>query len=125
MALLGVRNTITFTAGSTKRTALGAGGGIPDDFTLSPVIEQRGFGANWAYRLSGLSTLNFLASRTESEGVPSANLDTHQTLFRVLLTRQMTPRTWASLGVRHVRFEGSSTPGYTEKAITATLSTTF
>jgi uncharacterized protein (PEP-CTERM system associated) len=126
VALIGIRNTITFTANTTKSTVLGPEGAIPDDFTLSPQIEQRSFGASWAYRISALSTLNFLASRTESEGVQSANLDTAQSLFRVLLTRQMTQRTSASVAIRYERFEGSSSiPSYTEKAITAALFTTF
>ena len=128
VAFLGVNNTVTITGTVIDTHSLTSGGPATDDLSRSPGIEQRGLTADWAHRISALTSLNVLASRIESKSTSVAGLESTQSIVRVLLTRQLSPKAYANLGARIVRFDAGSEGGtndYREKALTASLVLTF
>lgn len=125
VAMLGVRNTITFTATMSQREGIGAAGGTPDDFTLSPEIDTRSLSISWAHKLSAVTSANVIASHIQSKGAAGTNLETEQNTVRLLFTHRFGPRTSGTLGLRYVRFDGTTGQEYTERAVTASVSTTF
>jgi uncharacterized protein (PEP-CTERM system associated) len=125
VGLLGVRDTIIFTASSARRESLGGGGGAVGDFAASSVIDTRSVTATWAHRLSPLSSVNLLLSHVNSKGAAGTNLDTTQNSARVLFSHNLSPRTQATIGVRYVSFDSITGSGFTEKAVTASIATLF
>jgi uncharacterized protein (PEP-CTERM system associated) len=128
VGLLGVRNTVTFTAVVTDGEAItpGAATARSGDFALAQNIRSRGITADWGHRLSPLSSLNVLASHVHSTAASASNLDSTQSMLRVALSHQLGRRTSASIGARMVRFDGSgTTPDYREKALTASVAVIF
>jgi uncharacterized protein (PEP-CTERM system associated) len=125
VALLGVNNTVTFSAHVSERLAIGAGSGRVDDFVLSPDIEQRGVSASWSRRISELSSLNVLASHIRSSGAAGTVADSKHSMVRVLLSHRLGPRTHGTVGARIVRYDRATTPTATEHALTASLTMTF
>jgi uncharacterized protein (PEP-CTERM system associated) len=125
VAILGLRNTLTFGANitDTKQITTGAAG-APDDFSASSEIEQRGVTADWANRLTPLTSLNVLASRYNSTA-KGTNIESTQTSYRVLLTRPIGPKMSGSLGARYVNFNGPGAADYREKAVTASVNVRF
>ncbi len=124
LALVGVRNTVTFAATQSDSEGLGTGlSGVSDDFSLTPNIRQRGVSANWSHQLSGLSTLTATFSRQISTGVGAFSLNTTQNLVLVNFSTQLAPKTRALLGVRHTTVDG--TTNYRENAVIVTLSHQF
>jgi uncharacterized protein (PEP-CTERM system associated) len=124
MLLTGVRNTVTLSVQRSERTALSQQlVGVPDDFSLSSVIRQRGANFNWSYRVSSLSTLSFLATTTRSEGVSGSNLNTKLNSSTVSLTRKLGAFTNGTLSYRRTRSDGLF--DYVENAITANVLLTF
>lgn len=125
VAVLGVTNTVTFTANQSDRQAIGIGAGTADDFTLTPDVRQRGIGADWAHRLSPLSSLNLLASWLHSTGSSASSLDSTQRVLRLLWSFQLGPKTFASIGARQVRFDSSSASDFSERAVMGSFSVNF
>lgn len=125
VALLGVRNTITFTAAMSRRESITGAGGAADDFSLSPEIDTRSIGGSWAHRISALSSVNLLISHIQTTGAAATNLETTQNAIRLLFSHRLSPRSSAGLAFRYVRFDSTSGVEYTEKAVTASVSTTF
>ena len=126
VGLLGARNTVTLTAYSSERSSIGSGAGTLDDFALSPNVEQRGINADWSHKLSPLSSLSVLAWWVRSTGSSSAE-DTKQWSLRMLLSTQLGPKSFGTIGVRHVRFDNTGDPqaSYRENAVTASVSLQF
>ncbi|HEX2829548.1 MAG TPA: TIGR03016 family PEP-CTERM system-associated outer membrane protein [Burkholderiales bacterium] len=125
VALLGVRNTITFTAALGRREGITTVGGASGDFATANVIDTRTISANWAHKLSAISSVNLLLSHFNNKGTSGTTVESTQNLARVLLTHQLSPRTTATLGVRYVNFTTTTGSGYTERAVTASIATTF
>jgi uncharacterized protein (PEP-CTERM system associated) len=125
VGLLGVRNTIIFTAALVRREGLAGGGGAVGDFIASPVVDTRSISASWAHQLSPLSSVNLLLSSMNSKGATGSNLDTTQNTVRVLFSHAFSRRTQGTLGARYITFDSTTGLGFTEKAITASIATTF
>lgn len=72
LALVGVRNTVTFAAtrGETQDISNGTGSGwfLGTDFSSLNNVKQTGASVNWSHKLSGLSSLTGSASRLKSKG---------------------------------------------------------
>lgn len=125
VGLLGVNNTFTLTGTSTERQALGVGIETLDSFALSPNIRQRGVSANWSHRLSPLSSLSVLGLRLRSTGSGPTALESTQTAVRMLLSFQVSPKAFASVGARRVLFDSTTGSDYRENALTGSLFVTF
>lgn len=126
VAILGVQNTLTLAVGETESETLGVGAGVGvDDFSATPSVQQRSISAALSHRMSPLSSLSLLASQIRSSATSGSAIDSTQRTVRLLFTRRMGPKTTGTIGARFVDFESSSSPGYSEKALTAALSVTF
>lgn len=129
-ALIGARNTLTFTASrSESSSASGTGlvGGTADIFSQSTSIRQRTLSAAWSHKISAVSTLNLNATHTRSEGsAPTVQSSTHR-MLNLTLTHRLGPKTLGSLGLRKALFDaqGGNLTSYDEKALTGSLSVTF
>jgi len=130
-ALLGVRNTVTLNANETKQQPLGVVNGVTDDYSRSNEITQRGFGIVWGHQLSGLSSLSLSLNQSRSISQRAGQSDTKTQGAYLLLSTIVGPKTNASVGARHVVSDGgvTSSPGigsgYTESAVTGSLSYSF
>ena len=129
IALLGARNTVTFSAGETQseRASQGALSSIlgTSDFANAQKIRQRVASINWSHKLTPLSSLIATVSRSNSKGsgTSSSSLETTEQMYHLNLTTQLGPKTHANLGFR--RAVGDGTVDYTENALTGTLSHQF
>lgn len=125
VAILGKRNTLTLTAVLSDSNALSTGSGVPDDFSLASEVQQRSISAALAHRLSPLSSVNLLVQQTHSTGGAGTNLDNTQTSYSLNFAHQIGSRTSGSLSARYTRADNSTGLGFTEKAVTGSVSTTF
>lgn len=118
----GVRNTITFSAQSLNRTALGTGIDIPDDFDDSSTIRQKGVSLNWSHKLTQLSSLTLMTNKFKTSGNTNS-LDTDRTLYSLTLSSKLGASTTGSLGIRRTEVNGSFE--YVENAILGSLLMVF
>jgi uncharacterized protein (PEP-CTERM system associated) len=128
-ALLGARNTVTFTASQTDSQNLSQGAGtgllVGEDFANAQNIRQRIASISWSHKLTPLSSLIGTVSRMNSTGTgtTSTTLETTQQMINVSLTTQLGPKTNAGFGARRVVVDG--TTNYSENALTGFLSHQF
>lgn len=128
-ALIGARNTLTFTASRSESSSVSGTGlvGGADIFSQSTSIKQRTLSAAWSHKISAVSTLNVTGTHTRSEGsAPVAQSSTHR-LLNLTLTHRLGPKTLGSLGLRKAIFDaqGGNITSYDEKALLGSLSLTF
>lgn len=123
-ALLGVRDTVTFSATRSESSRLDTvATGIFDDLTKSTLLRQRGFGINYAHRLTPDYSLTALASQQNTTGDTSLQDSTLQ-LFNLSVTGKVGRQASGSVGVRRVVYD-SSFSSYTETALIVTLTVQF
>ncbi len=124
-SLLGVRNTLSFSATRSDRSNLSEQSGLlpDDDFRDTDKIRTTSATVSWSHRLTGTSLLIASLTRSRSESLDEADLDTRRLTGSVSLSRVLGPRTQASLRYRHQKAEGSN--AYTENAVTAVLAIRF
>jgi uncharacterized protein (PEP-CTERM system associated) len=125
LALLGVNNTVTLTGTDTDRQVLGTGIDTLESFASTPSVRQRGVSADWSHRLSPLSSLSVLGSWLRSTGSGLTTLQSTQKAVRMLLSFQLSPQTFASVGARRVQFDSNTGSDYSENALTGSLFVTF
>jgi len=120
-ALLGVRNTVTFSATQNNTqnltvfnqvVAIGSG---PSQNN----VDQLGASINWSHQLTPLSTLGATFARSNSKGTGLNNLETTQQVMSLNFMTKLGPKTNAGLTARRVTADG--TTNYTENALTGTL----
>ena len=126
-ALLGARNTVTFSASQSQSESLSQGAGtgfyLGAGFSNAQSIRQRTASINWSHKLTGLSSLTGSYAHMNSRGTGTSSLETTQQMFNVNFMTQLGPKTNAGLGVRRVVVDGSTS--YTENALTGVLSHQF
>ncbi len=124
--LTGATNIVTLSANRSDNQSLGTGGVIADDFSLSPDIQQTGFTASWAHKLTPDTaiTLNGLRSRNTGS---TANLETRLNSLSLLLTTKLGVQTSATVGLRrtHSSADSATANSYDEQALTGSLLVTF
>jgi uncharacterized protein (PEP-CTERM system associated) len=127
-SLIGVRNTLTFTASRSKSKTETVTSGTDVLATYSG-IDQSSLGFNWAYKLSPNSTLTTSLIQMKSDGTAVSGLGTfsNQTKANLLWNAQMGPHVTSSLGLRRVTASGAAagTGNYREDAVTATFGYKF
>ncbi|MBC7394752.1 MAG: TIGR03016 family PEP-CTERM system-associated outer membrane protein [Variovorax sp.] len=121
--LLGIRDTVTFTALRSEARRLDAVSVVADDFANGNQVRQRGFSVGLAHRLTPLSALNLVAALDRTSGTATAQ---ESRLRSILLgwTGRLGPRSTATLSARHSKFDGTSEP-YSESAIVAAINLQF
>lgn len=123
VALLGVRNTVTFTASQNVQQPLGLINGATDNYSLSNRIRQQGIGIAWGYQLTGMSSLSLSLNQQRSTGYTAGSPETETQYANLLFTTRVGPRTSANVGVRRVISSGVSS--YTESALTGSIFHSF
>lgn len=121
-ALLGVRDTITFTATRSNNSRLDTLSLGQDDFNTATAVKQNGFSVNYAHRLTPDYALGVLLSQQDTSGVNTAQETTLRSL-NVNVSGKVGRRTTAAVGARRVVSDGI-TP-YTENAVTGNLNVQF
>ena len=124
-SLLGVRNTVTFSATQNNTQNLSAFN------ELVPIgsgpsqnnVDQLGASVNWSHQLTPLSSLGATFASSKSKGTGLNNLETTQQYMSVNFATQLGPKTSAGINARRVESDG--TTSYTETALTATVSHRF
>lgn len=120
----GVRNTVTVMFNRNEMQSLFASSTLPDDFSSTTGIRQRGLSVNLSHRLTGLTNLNVLASRQESVSIGGSALNITTTIYQASLTSPLGHKTTGSLSIRHTESD-STINQYTENALIGTVSVKF
>jgi uncharacterized protein (PEP-CTERM system associated) len=102
---------------------------LPEALLGANRLRQRGARFVLSHRLSGFTTVAFTANRlyslTTSSGATLADeIESIEDTVRLSLTRRLSPRTDASIGVQWAEFDSDISP-YRELAVTAALAHTF
>lgn len=125
-ALIGARNTVTFSAtqNNSQSLSLVTGTGVMVGSQQSANdVDQLGGSVSWSHRLTPMSSLIGTVSYLNSTGTGTNRLETTQKYFSVNFVTQLGPKTNAGVSVRRVVADG--TADYTENALVATLAHQF
>lgn len=125
VSLLGVRNTLSFSATRSDRSRLSELTGLlpNDDFLTTDRVRLTTATVSWNHRLTGTSDLFADLTRSRSESIDNSQLDTRRLTSTIGVSRTLGPYTRGSLRYRHEKAEGSN--DYTENSVTATLGMRF
>ena len=127
LGLTGVRNTIILAAwtGYSQQIPATTDVNVQGAFALASQVNQQGVSGIWNHRLTPLTSLNFLASRTQSQSRQPTGSESTTDWFTLDLTRSLGPRTNGALGLRYVIFDTNVGSDYREAAVFAAVSHTF
>jgi len=123
VALLGLRDTVTFLATRTENSRLDTVSGSLDSLTSANMIIQKGLSVNYSHRLTPDSSLGVMLSRQSTSGDTSEQQNSLKSL-NVNLSTKVGKNTSASLGARRVMSANLANP-YAESAITGSLNVQF
>ena len=122
VGILGVRNSLTFTAFRTRQQVLSSvtAPGISDVFANENSFTTRGLSVALAHSATALSTITGTYSYSRTIASPVFSESTLNQ-FLVRWTRKLSPKTNTFLGARFVRFDaaGAGFGGYREEALIA------
>ena len=102
VALLGLRNTVTFEASRNESQALSNISTAFDIFQQAQRFRSTTFDANWSHRLGPRTSANFTASRSHNQAI-SGTGDTQVYQVTASLNRQIQPRLTGTVLVRHTQ----------------------
>lgn len=123
LALLGIRDTITFLLSRTESNRLDTITSVVDNLSNGATVVQNGFSVNYSHRLTPDYSLGMSLSRQNTSGTTTAEETTLRS-FNVNLSGKVGRRTAASLGLRRVVSDNATKP-YTENAVTGNLNVQF
>jgi uncharacterized protein (PEP-CTERM system associated) len=125
--LSGARNTVTFTVftGYSEQIPATLNTEVQGAFAAATKIDQRGASGNWSHRLTPLTSLNFLASRTETLARQPTGSESTTDRFVLNLSRPLGPKTNGSVGLRYTIFDSNVSNDYTEAAVFAGVNHRF
>jgi uncharacterized protein (PEP-CTERM system associated) len=98
---------------------------VQDIFAQTNQVDQRGVSGNWNHRLTPLMSMNFLASRVQSESKQPSSSESTTDRFVLNLTRPLSPKTNGSVGLRYTIFDTNVGNDYREAAVFATVNHIF
>jgi uncharacterized protein (PEP-CTERM system associated) len=112
-AIVGVRNSIAFTAFAAESSNLSADvlAVVPDPLPLANKIRQRGFGAYGQHRLTPYTSIAAGANRSYSRPVDAPSFEARDDYFNVILNHTVSPKTNTYAGFSVNRFD-SEDPGF-------------
>ncbi len=121
--ILGVRHNVLASVFRSTRTPQDIS--PSGDFAATSSVEQTGANVNWNWRWSPQTASNVNVGYTRSEFSGIGRQD-NLTFIRVGLSRQFESRLFGTLSYRRAQNDSDqSASGYTENALTATLSMSF
>jgi uncharacterized protein (PEP-CTERM system associated) len=125
VALIGVRNTLTFVLRQRDEQLLASAPVAVDSFSSSTGIRERSLSLAWLYRLAPLTTLNVSLMHRKSEATEVVGLEEKQDTQTVALGFRLSPKANASLGVRRLRSDGLTTALVRENALVGSFTQRF
>ncbi len=120
-AITGGVNTLTLVGARSDRRAISSGVSLLDDFSGDRDVRTQTYGLNWGHRLSSATTFTAALTQLRSQALGGDAESSRTTTATIGGYRQLSPRTSASVDVRHVRFRGSIRDDYRENAIVGSL----
>ena len=111
MAIIGARNSTTFTAFASKSTRISdtPGSVFPDAFLLAERIRQRGFGVRFNHQLAPFTSAGAGATRTFSRQEIPTTRDSRNDSFTVSVDHTLSPKTRAFAGLSWTNFSSADT----------------
>jgi uncharacterized protein (PEP-CTERM system associated) len=105
-AIIGLRNSIVFTAFAVESSSFAAEalGLVPDPSLLGTRIRQRGFGAYAEHKLTPTTNISARAARVNSHEEQPAQFDSRNDYASLSLNHAISPRTSTFAGVSSSRF---------------------
>ena len=94
-----------------------------DDFLTSDRVRTTSATVSWSRQLTGTSSLVASLTRSRSESLDEADLDTRRLTGTIGLTRTLGPHTQGGLRYRYQKADGTNE--YTENSVTATVGMRF
>ena len=122
-AWTGVRTTFIMSAFRNDARQLDPAAVATDDLANGNLLRQYGISLNASHRLTPLTSLSVLASRTKTSATVTAQATDLRSLTATLTSR-IRANADLSLSARHSLFESTATP-YTENAVIANLQLRF
>lgn len=124
-SLLGVRNTLSFSVSRSDRSRLGESDLLrpDDDFRNTDQVRTTSATVSWSHQLTGTSSLIASLTRSRSESLDEADLDTRRLTGTIGISRALGPHTQGGLRYRYQKSEGTN--DYTENSVTATVGMRF
>ena len=125
--LLGIRDTLTFSATRSDAQRIDTVVRSNDDFATFSRLVQQGFGVNYSHRLTPQSNLALALTQQRNAGGGSTVSASQSTTLRSAIATLSGPvgyRLRGSLSARHSRFDSAASP-YRESAVIANLSLQF
>lgn len=123
VAFVGVRNTVTLQASSSRSERADKVSSAIDDLSSVSEVRQHGLSLDWALRLTPLSSISVTGSYQRSAGDQSSQ----QTTLKAITATWNAPlgaRSTMSAGARHAVFDSTTTP-YTESALFGAVRLSF
>jgi uncharacterized protein (PEP-CTERM system associated) len=126
--IIGVRNSVTFTAFRSRRTSL------TDTITALPAevflaagsrVKQRGFGVSANHRLTPFTTIGASAQRTLAESEEPLGTESRNDFLSLNLNHTLSPKTTTFAGVSYTRFEPGTGPSGHARSVFAGLNHRF
>lgn len=131
LAILGSRTTITLSVYWRKTSPLteAVATGAVDPFNNFSTITQRGGSISVSHKLDPMLTGTLSVNRVLSKGAATAagtpGFESYQTIFNAGVTRQISPRTFSTVGLRWQTFNSNSFAEYRERAVLVSLTHNF
>jgi uncharacterized protein (PEP-CTERM system associated) len=128
MAVIGVRNSVTFTAFASRSTALTeAVAPLPADIFLGAGtrVKQHGFGASASHALTPFTSLGANANRTFAESEQVAALESRADHLGISLTHTVSPRTSTFAGATYTKAQPAGAPASHARSVFAGLNYRF
>jgi uncharacterized protein (PEP-CTERM system associated) len=122
-ALLGIRDTATFSLTRTQTNRLDILANTADSLTNANEVVQQGFSVNLSHRLTPDYSLGLLLSQQDTSGSVGAQDNTLRTM-NLNLSGKVGKRTSATLGAHRTVSDGAAKP-YSESAVTGNLNVQF
>lgn len=123
VALIGVRDTVSFVASRSQSSRLDLVSVGVDDLSTFSVLRQRGFNINYAHRLTPDYSLGVLLSQQKTSGELSQQDASLRTL-RFSVSGRLGKKSTGLVSVVRVVYSGGVTP-YVENAVTVNLIVQF
>jgi uncharacterized protein (PEP-CTERM system associated) len=123
VALVGVRNTLTFRLNASRQERADRVATVLDDLSTVEEVRQQGALVDWAFRLSPVSSLGVALAYQRSTSDVASQRSTLKSITATW-TAELGPRTTATAGARHADFDSPSSP-YDENAVFAAVRMSF
>lgn len=125
VSLVGSRNNVTFSANRREQRAVDSN--APTSNGSVPIEEVRQITANlsWAYRLSPISTMRVVLSRTRTEGLFVEGQTTTQQLQSIFYDARLGLHTYATIGLQRIHFDSTVVTSFRENAFVSSLAFRF